>query len=277
MEIAILTDFPELAGALIKSMLLTAMQLVAFLGVFLLVGFWVDLMERKRNGWLRKSVGEKGIYTTALIGVPIHELGHVVMCWVFGHKVEQVKFVQFGDPDGTMGYVNHSYEPTNLFHRIGLFFIGIAPILMGITFISLTLYFTLPETFGGWLEAVRASDGAEDVLATSGVLVTSLFYMENLTNPLFYLFLVLAVSVASHMSLSPSDIKGARSGLITMYLILVIFNLVTLSARGGEMGIKELFLNDYNIFVLSISVIAVLFAGVASGIAFLLYKVKSVL
>jgi hypothetical protein len=274
MDIALLSDFPTLAGALIKSMMVSGLQLIAFLGVFVVVGFLIDRMELKRNYWIRSTVGNKGIYATALIGVPVHEMGHALMCVVFGHKVEQIKLVQFGAEDGTMGFVNHSYEPNNMFHRIGLFFIGIAPILMGVLVITLTLFFTLPKTFHKWIEAVSASGEMSDILGTAGVLMTSLFSLENLSNPWFYLFMVLSVSIASHMSLSKSDIVGAGSGLISMYVIAVIFNLVFLSARGGDMGITELFMNEYNVFMLSISLIAILLAGFASVIAFLLFETK---
>lgn len=274
MDIALLSDFPTLAGALIKSMMVSGLQLIAFLGVFVVVGFLIDRMEMKRNYWIRSTVGNKGIYATALIGVPVHEMGHALMCVIFGHKVEQIKLVQFGAEDGTMGFVNHSYEPNNMFHRIGLFFIGIAPILMGVVVITLTLFFTLPETFDKWIKAVSASGEMSDISGTAWVLMSSLFSLENLSNPWFYLFMVLSVSIASHMSLSKSDIVGAGSGLISMYVIAVIFNLVFLSARGGDMGIAELFMNEYNVFMLSISLIAILLAGFASMIAFLLYETK---
>lgn len=274
MNIALLSDFPTLAGALIKSMMVSGLQLIAFLGVFVVVGFLIDRMELKRNYWIRSTVGNKGIYATALIGVPVHEMGHALMCVIFGHKVEQIKLVQFGAEDGTMGFVNHSYEPNNMFHRMGLFFIGIAPILMGVVVITLTLFFTLPDTFDKWIKAVSASGEMSDIFGTAGVLMSSLFSLENLSNPWFYLFMVLSVSIASHMSLSKSDIVGAGSGLISMYVIAVIFNLVFLSARGGDMGITELFMNEYNVFMLSISLIAILLAGFASVTAFLLYETK---
>lgn len=275
MNIALFNDFPVLVGALLKSIVVSGLQLVAFLGVFVVIGFLIHRMEVSRNTWLQQSVGVKGIYATAWIGVPVHEMGHALMCWLFGHKVEQIKLVQFGAPDGTMGYVNHTYDPSNLFHRIGLFFIGIAPIIMGIAVIAGTLYFTLPETFGLWIEAVKGSYAVKDIGDTSWLLVRSLFSVSNFTNPLFYLFLVISVSVASHMSLSKADIAGAKSGLVSMYVILVILNLLLLSHSGGDMKIKELFLNNYNVFVLSVSVIAILFSGLASAFAYGIHKAVS--
>lgn len=274
MMIGFISDIPVLAGAFIKSLLYTALQLVSYVGGFILVGFIIGALENKRNEWLRKSVGEKGIYSTAWIGVPIHELGHAIMCCLFGHKVEEMRLVQFGAPDGTMGYVNHSYDPHNLFHRIGLFFIGIAPIIMGVVVVTTLLYFLQPNTYGLWTNEIHGAKEFSAVWTSSLALLTSLFDASNWKDPFFYLFLVLAISVTSHMSLSKLDITGATSGLISMYVIMTIFNLVTLSSNGGDMNLTELFVNQYNVFVLSLSCIVLLFAGISSFLAFLLFLIR---
>lgn len=274
MMIGFISDIPVLAGAFIKSLLYTALQLVSFVGVFILVGFMIGAMEKKRNEWLRRSVGERGIYSTAWIGVPVHEMGHAIVCLLFGHKVEEMRLVQFGAPDGTLGYVNHSYDPHNMYHRIGLFFIGIAPIIMGVVVVTASLYFLLPNTFDEWFDMIHQSGDVTGVLTSSLTLMTTLFGFENWQNPLFYVFLILAISVTSHMSLSKPDITGATSGLVSMYLIMSVFNLVTLSAKGGDFNLAELFVTDYNIFLLSISSIVLLFSGLTTVMAYLLLMLR---
>ena len=69
----------------------------------------------------------------AWIGTPIHELSHFLMCLLFGFKVSEVKlFRPFkGKKDGILGYVNYSYNPKNLYQKIGNFFVGIAPMIGG--------------------------------------------------------------------------------------------------------------------------------------------------
>lgn len=268
-----LSNSSELIMALLYSTMLTTLQLASFLGIFFILGFIIAEMEKKRNHWIQGSVGRKGIYLTAWIGVPIHEIGHALVCLLFGHKVEEIKFVQFGDADGTMGYVNHSYEPSNLFHRIGLFFIGIAPMVMGVASITLALWLTLPDTFEKWWTAITTAETLLDSLVGTVSLIPALFTIENLSNGWFYAFLVFSISVASHMTLSQADIQGAKSGLITLYVVLIVVNLFQVNSM-ERLDVQALFLNGYNLFVYSVSFIAILFAGFATGIGYLLHRLR---
>lgn len=270
-----LSNGQEFLDTLFVSSLLTLTQMFSYLSIFLIIGFAIAKMEEKRNRWIRASVGVKGIYTTALIGVPIHELGHAIMCLVFGHHVDKIKFVQFGDPHGTMGYVNHSYDPKNLVHRIGMFFIGVAPIMMGIFSITVAYRLLLPESFELWWGKITKSDTAmESLLATFSV-VPSLFTGDNLSSLSLYLFLGFSIAVASHMTLSPPDIKGARSGLFFIFVIGTLINMFYVPHM-YDVKVSDLFINDYNLFIYSVSLIALLFSGVATGIAFILYTIRNV-
>lgn len=266
-----LSNGTELLMALLYSTILTTLQLASFLGIFFIVGFLIAKMERRRNQWIQSAVGRKGIYLTALIGVPIHELGHAIVCLLFGHRIEEIKFVQFGEADGTMGYVNHSFEPRNLFHRVGLFFIGIAPMIMGVVTISLALLFMLPEVFSEWWTGITTAETAGNAAISTLSLVPGIFAWENFQNVWFYVFIVFAVSVASHMTLSPSDIEGAKSGLFTLYFVLIVVNLFNVQTM-ERIDVQGLFLNQYNLFVFSVSFIVILFAGFATGVGYLLHR-----
>lgn len=269
-----LSNGSELIMALLYSTMLTALQLASYLGVFFVVGFLIANLERKRNRWIHDSVGRKGIYLTALIGVPIHELGHALMCLVFGHKVDDIKFVQFGEADGTMGYVNHSYNPANLFHRVGLFFIGIAPMVMGVASITIALWLMVPRAFESWWTAITTADTIVESLTATLSLLPALFAIENFSNGWFYVFLAFAIAVASHMTLSEPDIKGAKTGLITLFFVLIIVNLFHVHTM-ERLDVQALFLNEYNLFVYSVSFIAILFAGFATLISYLLHLLRT--
>ena len=75
------------------------------------------------------------IYFTAP-GVIIHELGHVIFCFIFNHEILSIKLFS---PEGntSLGYVNHRYDPKNLYHRTGNFFIGTGPVWFGIIMLFL--------------------------------------------------------------------------------------------------------------------------------------------
>lgn len=60
-------------------------------------------------------------------GVIIHEMSHLIMAVICGHRVEKVALLTLKD-DGTMGYVQHSYK-NSILSVFTLFLIGIAPLL----------------------------------------------------------------------------------------------------------------------------------------------------
>ena len=78
---------------------------------------------------------------------------------------------------------------------------------------------------GSWLamwETLRIS-----VSSVTGMIFNS----ENITNWKFWVFMYLSFSIASHMELSPPDIKGAVSGLLTFVIFLLIFNLLIMTTE----------------------------------------------
>ena len=54
---------------------------------------------------------------TAVLGTPVHELGHAVMCPLFGHRIRAMKLWNPRKAAGLYGYVEHTYNPKNLWAR----------------------------------------------------------------------------------------------------------------------------------------------------------------
>ena len=87
----------------------------------------VQECSRSIRQWLISCLGRTGFIYLTMPGVVIHELSHLFFCLIFQHKIMKVNLFS-PQEDGTLGMVQHSYDSRNIFHRIGNFFIGSAPV-----------------------------------------------------------------------------------------------------------------------------------------------------
>lgn len=223
----------------IKNVLLnTVSQLVSILGIFFFFGLILYFFARFTRTTFVKSIGEKfDIYVTGWIGTPIHELGHAIFCIPFGHRIVEMKLFSPNSANGSLGYVNHSYKPNNVWHKIGNFFIGFGPILFGSFVIFMLIKYLLPNN-----EVILSiiSNQKTDISSVSGFLqqfitiyssgiqiLSELFSMANLKTWQFWVFLYISLCISSHMELSPPDLKGVWSGLVAIIILLIVINSIT--------------------------------------------------
>jgi len=166
--------------------------------------------------------------------------------------------------------VNHAYNPKNIYHQVGNFFIGIAPIFGGLLVIMALLALLLPQVLESFMGVVTQSLAVETlsleslngVFSAYGELLKLIFASENFKKGRFYLFLFLAIGISSHISLSPADIKGAFKGLVFIFLVLLILNVI-----GLFQSILAVDILRYNVLMTSFLMIAVIFSLIAFGIS----------
>jgi len=217
----------------------TATQLMWILGTLFVFGLILYLLARFTRTTYAKTVGWKlDVVATGWIGTPVHELGHAIFCLIFRHRIVEMKLFSPNATDGTIGSVSHSYDKSSTYQRIGNFFIGVGPIIFGAVVLYIALYYLLPNA----REVMAGIDAQSRVMATVGqsdfgaifsslkgtamATLESLFSWGNFSSWLFWLFLYVAVCVSSHMELSPPDIKGAFSGLISLVIFFLLINLI---------------------------------------------------
>ena len=190
------------------------------------------------NGAFYRNFGSKGravCYATGFVGTPVHEASHALMCLIFGHRIVEIKFFQPNSSDGTLGYVRHSYNPKNIYQKVGCLFIGIAPVLVGALILAGLLYLLLPELFGAVSAEIAAVDFAEDTGASFGHIWRSFVLMFSYIGTWqWWVFLLIGSLIALHMTLSKEDIKGALSGIITYLAIFLIADII-LALVGGNL------------------------------------------
>ncbi len=210
----------------------TGLQLLFFFGPALFLAFIMQLLvsavERSSYNLMGRRVY---LFFFAWLGVSIHELGHALFCLIFRHKIIEIKLFSPDAETGTLGYVRHSYNPGSIYQRIGNFFIGIGPILLG----SLVIFLSAKWLLLSSIEITTTSTqelGVVELLTSAflGALdyFKSLFVFESLRRWQTYLFFYISFSVGSHITLSPADIKGAFVGFVSLVLLVLVVNLISI-------------------------------------------------
>jgi hypothetical protein len=235
----------------------TASQLIWLLGLLFIFGLILYIFARFTRITYVKSVGQKlDIIFTGWIGTPVHELGHAIFCIIFRHRIVEMRLYQPNAEDGTLGYVNHAYNPRSTYQKIGNFFIGVGPIIFGALVLYAAFYYLVPNMSSIFsnieaqsqvlVKSVRGqySGVMASLWGTTKSVLSNLFNANNFSDYKFWIFLYLAICISSHMQLSPPDIKGATGGLISLVLLIFFFNLIVLGLEA--LGLSSHFGNWWN-------------------------------
>ncbi len=203
-------------------------QLLSTVGIIALFGLLIALLRRGFCALAPKN-GPRILLITGIIGTPIHELSHALMCLIFGHKITEIKLYEPNSQDGTLGHVSHSYNKKNIYHQIGNFFIGTAPVVLGGAVTVLLMALLVPYSFDtvmGEVEALTLVDittlPIAEYVAYVGNAIITLFSADALSSWEGWLFILLAVMISSHMEMSGADIKNSSLGFVFLAILLFL-------------------------------------------------------
>lgn len=246
---------------MIKDILIAFLiQIGSTIGLIILFGFIINIVTKI----FYSNFGSKALTVckaTGVFGTPVHELSHALFCLLFGHTIVELKLYAPNDDHGTLGYVNHTYNPKNIYHRIGNFFIGIAPIVIISTILYLLSLVFLPGMMSSITGLVRGvpQAGLNNIKA---IFTTIFSYMGSWK---FWVYILISTLLCLHMTLSGADIKGAASGIIFVLLIFLILDVIL--ALIGKLDLLTGWVLSFSgvlitIFSLSIAIglVAVLFS-----------------
>jgi len=228
----------KIAGISWQTLIITLNQLVGYFGGVFIFGLSLYLLARFTRNMFAKSFGNRfEIFITAWLGTPVHELGHAFFCVLFGHSITRISLFSPGSRDGTLGYVEHTYNPRNFYQQAGNFFIGAGPVFFGSAVILGLLYFLLPD--GQTIIGKFRSNSSALLMSGSSFLEfwnvmklnTREVFIElaktgNLSIWQFWVFLYVSMAVSAHMELSPPDISGMLKGLLAIVVVFFTINIV---------------------------------------------------
>ncbi len=254
-------------------------QLIATVGVIALFGLIIALLRRGFCALAPKN-GPRILLVTGIVGTPIHELSHALMCLIFGHRITEVKLYAPNSQDGTLGHVSHSYNRKNVYHQIGNFFIGTAPVVLGGAVILLLMALLVPHSFDavmGEVETLTEIDMTTFPIAEYfeyiGNAILAVFSAETFSSWQGWVFIILAIMIASHMEMSGADIKNSSLGFLFLAILLFLVDgviylispeaLESINGAAVSLGlILSAFLSISVLFLLSLLLIGLIFKGI---------------
>ena len=266
-----------MSNVIIDFLLYVGKLLVLTLGVFCVCGFAVRFCSRAfASLWGGNS--ETVFDLTAVIGTPVHELGHALMCIPFAHRITDMKLLlPPSRRSRTLGYVEHSYNRKNPWAVFGDLFISFGPIFSGIGVMVLVLCLCFPAQWEAYLATSRTmiENGVTAQLITASALslLTSLFEgLKGGDAVRCVIGLLIILSVSQHITLSLADLKGCFRALLMYTGIVAVFAGITMllgvqnNILGGLMQI--------NLPLLSLFCVSIAFSLVWVIIALLVYLLR---
>lgn len=225
---------------LISAIYATLLHVIILLGPGLLMALCMHYLSRQIARRLAQLIGYE-IYMVffSYVGTFFHELGHAVFGFIFGYRIVAFKFYEPDVFSPYRGYVAYYYNPNSVYHRIGQFFTGIGPILMGTAVISLASYILIGPVVIQPISQMSinfdnlnsGSEIAAFIKLTSRNM-SALFHLilsrRALLSWQLYTLLYLIISVGSSITLSLSDLDSITRGFSFILYLLLAFNIGTL-------------------------------------------------
>ncbi len=211
------------------------------LGAVVICGLCVSLCRTLFVHMLGGGAGRAVVMATSIIGTPVHELGHALMCLLFGHRIIAMSLWQPRATDGNLGFVTHRYNPRHPYQVLGNLFIGIGPVFSGLGVLTLVLWLCFPATLADYVAAMRATGVGDGGQGSRSLFFEGLKMLPHIVDELIgdgrvplwgrVVGLLVLLSVSLHIDLSPDDIKGSLRA-IPLYMVLVLILTVVCALLG---------------------------------------------
>ncbi len=213
----------------------TLFTILYTVGIVIIIGLLIGILNNTFYYFLGRSSWKVSVMT-AVIGTPVHELGHAMFAVIFGHKITSMKLFHVDKETGSLGHVEHSYKKKNVYQQMGNFFIGIGPILLGSAVLILLMLIFVNNLFFQLIDLTKDFTASNTAgLTATGIsnifrllidMLDRIFAVEMLSNVFWWVFIIIGSFIALHMKLSKSDIVGSIPGFFLYCVLALIFNVI---------------------------------------------------
>lgn len=207
---------------------------ITFVAIFTLVPYLTSLVT-SWLGHLSKiilvdNLGNNSQLVVGGLGVIIHELGHAIFAYLFGHQVTHVQLLNTNyRQSGALGSVDHKWNNRNVYQMLGNFFIGLAPYYMCSVALYLLQKFLLKAQFS-------VSSLTQSLNTSTTISVSTLFssVLDNLKSSfanaswgMVIVYIILTIMIASTgYDLSRNDFMTVNKGILPWVVVLIVLGSV---------------------------------------------------
>lgn len=150
----------------------------------------------------------------------------------------------------------------------------------------LLMFLLIPNTFKGVFSSISEIDDLTfsafdpntyaQIFNTFVKVFTTIFSLSNFTNWLWWIFIILGMSIATHMTLSKADIQGSVWGFVVLILLYLIVDLIIYFISSKLLIKVTALIIKFSFYIISLLTIGVIILIVLLILTFILggFKLK---
>lgn len=174
-----------------------------------------------------ENLGRRMLVLALAPSTPVRVVGGAAMAILFGHRIDDICFLNVRDPDGELGFVENSYHPLNPIAQLGKLFLALVPALLCAFAVFLVFLVCFGSVMPDFIREVMDISYAQgDFAAYAGAVGRMLGAMFaasgwRLVLRLFGAVLIVALSMGAFVS--STELVGAFFGSMIFGGIGVLF------------------------------------------------------
>jgi len=246
----------------------------------ILGGLAVWGMECVFHALVGEQSGRRLLVAATAAGTPLHEAGHAAMCVLFAHRIHDVRLLDLHDPDGELGFVQHSYNRRNYFAVLGNYFIAIGPLFTGLFAVLVILLTCFHGCFGSFVNEVTMLVESEasfgEYVRAAASLVPAMFSGSRAALPLKIVGGILLLAISLRICISPEDLANALSGMVIFAAVTLVFAVLTalFDARVRRLILASL--HTFSVVVVALFLVVLLSCAVLLAIGGVFFVIRGV-
>ena len=247
------------------------------LGFSLLIG----VCNKAFCGLVGSGRGRPILIALHAVLTPVREFAHLVAAVVTFHHVGDFCLLNLHDPEGELGFVEHSYNRRNPVAVFGNYLFAVLPAVFGLFLAMLTVFVCFRGAFAGLAEStaalVQAEAGFGEYARLALGFLPAMFFdaTTGVLGKIIGALILLVLSLGIYVSLE--DLTNAVGGIVYYALLVLLFAGVTalFDARA-----RRLILLNFRTLATSVTalfIVVLVFAAAALVLGFLIFLARTLL